>query len=238
MAIAGRVGQPFKARTIHGYHVNLQMSVPALQPGRPVPRSAIVTALERLFRSGRYRRIQADFDAAAESLTVTLDPAPDTVRIIMKVVDGSSEPHEFPTRMNGRPSIRQTKLAVDQYIHGIRAEGASLAYIADETFDPVENRLTCVVAVPRLAAIEIAPGVRSRRSFVLRECLSKLGEPLNLNAVMQSVDNLYGMNQYNSVWADIQPRLDGAALIFHLDESRLTLLSQIRASSGLENKGK
>ncbi len=194
-----------------------------LQPGRPVPRSAIVTALERLFRSGRYRRIQADFDAAAESLTVTLDPAPDTVRIIMKVVDGSSEPHEFPTRMNGRPSIRQTKLAVDQYIHGIRAEGASLAYIADETFDPVENRLTCVVAVPRLAAIEIAPGVRSRRSFVLRECLSKLGEPLNLNAVMQSVDNLYGMNQYNSVWADIQPRLDGAALIFHLDEKNWTV---------------
>ena len=96
----------------------------------------------------------------------------------------------------------------------------SLAHIVSTDFDHARNRLTVTVVVPHLTDIILDQDLTLRPSVILREIDMKTGDPFSLNKVIESLENLYGTNFFEWVYADVEPDGDGARLFIHVKEKK------------------
>ena len=194
-----------------------------LPTGVPVPRPAVVSAIEQLFATGRFYRITADHDPATGLLTLHADPAPETITVTIPGDTDEPSTYDFSTMLNGRASMLQAVHELDTLIREFRADTASFTHITNERYDIDRDRISYELTPPRLVSIDIAGHIRSRRSTIMREFELEVGDTFDLASIMDTVDNLYGTGLFNSVFVNTLPKDGGVALTLHLKEKDWTV---------------
>jgi NTE family protein len=190
--------------------------------------AGIAGCLEELWYSGRYFSIEAELNEQTGNLSIRVKYVPRT--IAFRVIDREGRAvregtEEIPFVDDGLFSMRSLIERVESRIHSIRSRhsGSTFASVAGCSLNASGDTLQVTVAVPLLTGIFIDEKIRTRTSVVSREIAMEIGDVFDLRRAMNSVDNLYGTNLFEQVFADVFPYEGGVGLRFHLEERDWTV---------------
>ena len=181
----------------------------------------ISSTLEALWVTGRYWDVRASIDEATGMLRIELREVPDNVTLILQGKDKNkpvNRKFEILTKSNSPGNFHEVIEHIDSLFHQIRFEGFSLAGVTEVKFDNSHNSLTIYANAPNLTKIFLDDNLKSRRSVITREFEINIGDTVDLNKIMKTIENLYGTNLFEWVYADLEPYDGGAALRIHLSE--------------------
>ncbi len=187
----------------------------------------ISSCLEELWKTGKYFKIQAHFDEKSGNLQLELIETP---KIITLILQGKNQNQtinrlfEISSDVNSPQNFNNVIEHIDSLLYNIRSEGFSFAKVTDIELDNSFNNLNIYVKVPQLTGIFIDDNIKSRRSIISREFNFESGDAFNLNNLMNTIDNLYGTNLFDWVYADVNPYNGGVGLSIHLREKDLSVM--------------
>ena len=187
--------------------------------------AAIAYGLERLWETGAYMSIRATLgDDGVLAVETTRAPA----LVEIEYLSGG-EPDGPGTVIDLAASIvpppfTHTIARIDSLLRQYKAEGRTLAAISASIYEPATRTLRIRVESPVVARIGIAGDPRSRRTLITREYRLHPGDPFDLDALMTTVDNLYGTNLFELVYTDIEPVDGGVGITIHVTEKNWTVV--------------
>ena len=184
---------------------------------------AIAGGIEELWASGRYCSIQAELDEDNKALDLRLVTVPNSIVLMIDTHSQDDSSNKTITLSSGdsEPLLMHDIISqVDSHLWTIRSEGFSFAYISDTSIHQSPERLEITISVPQLTDVVIDKNIRSRKSLILREFDMGTGDSFDLKKVMTTLENLYGTNLFEWVYADVEPYNDGVRLYFHLKEKK------------------
>lgn len=188
--------------------------------------SDIADALNVLWSTGRYSSIHAELDENTGILDIELTVTPGTVIVQVNSQNhnpGINKTFELSSLEDGVPSMQAAIARVDSLLRKLRSEGCSFAMLTGTEIDPANDRLIVDVPVPHVTRILTSEGLKSRQSIILRELEINVGDVFDLKKVMKSVENLYGTNLYEWVYADVEHHDGGVGLRIYLKEKNWTV---------------
>ena len=201
----------------------------SIVPGKTVSYAEIARSLEELWDTGRYFRIDADVDEGAGGLSLEVVRTPGTAVIRIpgnqdQFIEETVE--EVSPDENGRFSMHELIERINARIRLIRTENSrsTLASITSEELSETGDTLRLTVTAPRLTGIFIEKNLKSRRYLITREIDMEIGEPFDLNKAMNSIENLYGTNLFEQVYADVSPHEGGVGFRIHLQEKNWSVV--------------
>jgi len=187
----------------------------------------ISSALEELWRTGDYFKIQAQIDDKKGNLQVELIEAPDNITLILQGENQNKTIHnkyEISSNSNSSKNFNRIIGDIDSLLRRVRSEGFSLASINDIELDNSLNSLTIYANIPHITEISLDDNLKSRHSVITREFDFKVGDTVDLNKIMNSIENLYGTNLFEWVYADVMPYKGGAGIRIHLKEKNWSVM--------------
>ncbi|HDY88984.1 MAG TPA: hypothetical protein ENH82_12835 [bacterium] len=186
----------------------------------------ITTSLEELWKTGRYFNIQADLDEDTGILNIELKETPKKITLIFQ----NSNPDRLVNRIFDITSQDKTSynfIRVIDYIDSlftiIRSDGFSFAGVTKMELTNPSDSLTIYAKAPPITRIYFDEDLKSKLSIITREINFKVGDTFNMNKLMKSIDNLYGTNLFEWVYADVRPYNGGVGLGIHLSEKDWTV---------------
>ncbi|MBN1292577.1 MAG: patatin-like phospholipase family protein [Candidatus Latescibacteria bacterium] len=197
---------------------------PYLSFGKSIYYADIADGLEALWATGKYSSIIAVLDAERGLIELELNPIPVTIVIM---INGRNQDEIINKTLGITNDANKPLLIhdiieqVDSNLRAVRSEGFSFAYISGTDISQSHDRMVITITVPQLTDIVIDKNIKSRNSLILREFDMKTGDTFDLNKVMTSVENLYGTNLFEWVYADVEQYDNGVRLYFHLSEKKL-----------------
>lgn len=195
-------------------------------PGQSVAFAGIARGMEELWDTGRYRSIMADLDDSG-LLSLTLAPAPRVAALRIVNTADSTDTVELVTPGDDRrdPMIGLIE-RITTRLRAIRSEEerSTLAYISSQDYSADDDTIRVYISIPHLTGIFIPENLKSRRYLITREIGMEIGEPFDLAKAIDAIDNLYGTNLYDHVYADIQPYEGGVGLGYRLKERDFSIL--------------
>ncbi len=197
--------------------------------GEIVSHANIAKCLEDIWNSGRYYSVKADLDRQANALRIHLVHAPRQARFNTagSENEGLNDETTVVSSGNGDTGSMQSLMnRIDSHIRHIRTEqsGSTFAAISGSRLDETGDTLFIDVAVPRLAGVFIDEDIRTRKSVVSREIEMEIGDIFDLRRAMNSIENLYGANLFEQVYADVFPHEGGVGFRIHLTERGWTVV--------------
>jgi len=205
---------------------SLQILSQQIKPGTDIHFNDIAKTLDMLWFTGQYCKIQAELDERTGCLDIELTNIPNSVIIHVKDQDHNeinTKKLEFSLQDDRHLSMQPTITQIDSLLHVVRSEGYSFGQITDAVIDVDSDSFIVTVTIPRLTRIRIDDKLKSRNSLIMRECEINVGEIFNLQKVMSTVENLYGTNLFEWVYADVEPYNGGVGLSIHLSEKNWTI---------------
>lgn len=194
--------------------------------GEPTTFAAIAEGIESLWNTGQFVSIDADIDDVTGVLDIRAVSLPETIVLhIDDTVPVANIPREYriDTRSGGKPDIKAAAASVDSLVRIVRSTGYSLAVIGDTTIDETSGTYIVDIKIPRVTRIDIAEGLTTRNSLVMREMKLSPGDVFDIGKLMESVDNLYGTNLYELVTVDVRKENDGVAIVVDMKEKNWTV---------------
>ncbi len=194
--------------------------------GEPTTFAAIAAGIESLWNTGQFVSINADLDEVTGVLDIKAVPLPESIAIH---IDGAvpvaniAREYRLDTRSDGRPDIKTAAAAVDSLVRSIRSAGYSFAVIGDTTIDETSDIFIVDITIPRVTRIDVAEGLKTRNSLVMREMKLSPGDVFDIGKLMESVDNLYGTNLYELVTVDVRRDNGGVAITIDMKEKNWTV---------------
>jgi outer membrane protein assembly factor BamA len=197
--------------------------------GKTVSFAEIAWGIEELWDTGRYFRIDADVNEQSGnlSLEVTRTPGRAVIRIPGDRDDSSEETaEEVSSEGDGRFSMHALIERINARVRLLRTGNSrsTFATIIGEELNDTRDTLRVNVAVPRLTGIFIEKNLKSRRYQITREIDMEIGEPFDLKKAMNSVENLYGTNLFEHVYADVSPYEGGVGFSIRLKEKNWSVV--------------
>ncbi|MFC1693968.1 patatin-like phospholipase family protein [Candidatus Latescibacterota bacterium] len=186
----------------------------------------ITHVLDDLWSTGNYCRIFADLDEKTGALEIELTKIPRSVIVQLSGKNNNTPVNQrFGLSAEGDENLSMKTIIgrVDSLLRVLRSEGFSFAHITDSTLDESLNSLIITAQVPHLTHVLFDKGLTSRHSLIMREFEIDVGETFNLNKVMLTIDNLYGTNLFEWIYADVEPYNGGVGLRIHLSEKDWTV---------------
>jgi len=198
-----------------------------LRPASECSYAVIADALDVLWKTGRYWNISADVNPHTGIVHFTLYPVPAAITLLCGTGNPSASPNRTYTVMARESSplpVSHIIGRIDSLMTVIRADGYSFAHINDMEYYGVNDSLTIYSTAPRISRIYIDENLTTRRSVIMREITFRTGELLDLTRLMKTIDNLYGTNFFEWVYADVRPYNDGVGIGIHIKEKNWTLM--------------
>ena len=192
-----------------------------LHPGADGTTADIVTGLEELWNTGRYLKIGAELKREDGCLHLQVQRVPSAITLVERNAGyGNQSGNASDTTFSLSPHVHFTAAIdqVDSVLHSIRSRGPAFAGINDMQYDEGADSLTLYVSTPRITKISFDSNLKTRRSVIMREFNVGVGEVFDLRKLMNTIDNLYGTNQFELVYADVMPFKGGVGLDLHITE--------------------
>ncbi len=184
-------------------------------------RANIAGAVEALWSTGRFFEVRAELDRESGNLIIELTDLPVTVSLLIGEsggADDNTEAVETIILSEEFDSFEEMKASVDSVLHVLQSGGQSLAAVEKMWFSDHGARLDIYIGVPRLTSVTFGENLKTRDSVITREFDFEVGDVMDLNKLMNTIDSLYGTNLYEWVYADITPEQGGAAVYIHFKE--------------------
>ncbi|MFC1538793.1 patatin-like phospholipase family protein [Candidatus Latescibacterota bacterium] len=181
----------------------------------------ISDALEALWETGNYIDVRADFSDKDRTLNLQLIGVPETATLVFQgkaLNNDIYESYEIPTYPNRINAFGYLDASVDSLLREKQSEEYSFATIKDTRLNDSLDSLAIFVDIPRITKITLDENLKTRDSVINREFDFEIGDTLDLNKLMNSIESLYGTNLYEWVYADITPENGGAGISVHFKE--------------------
>ncbi|MFC1606992.1 patatin-like phospholipase family protein, partial [Candidatus Latescibacterota bacterium] len=194
-----------------------------IQNGDSTRYASIANGIEVLWATGRYLSVSAELDVEDGSLTILTTRSPKSIRFhISGYTNSGGVDSTYTVIPNGSTplNIKEALIRVESEIHRLQSEGLSLAHITSDAFNHADGILTVTITVPHITEIVIDEGLSLRNSVIIREVNMVAGTTFNINNVVSSLENLFGTNLFEWVYADIEPVGNGARLLLHVKEKK------------------
>jgi len=198
-----------------------------IHPGTENPFAQIISGLENLWKTGRYFKIQANIDEEGGILNLELTELPETITLIFRGQNQNqtiNRMFEISSHSNSPQNFNHSIEHIDSLLHQIRSEGYSFAQVTDIEHNNSINNLNIYAKIPSITRIFLDGNIKSRRSTIAREFDFEVGEIFDLNKLMNTIDNLYGTNLFEWVYADVMPYNEGVGLTIHLKEKDFSVV--------------
>jgi|GEM_PF-2876481 NTE family protein len=204
------------------YHAHaLEIIQKYVEPENDIDLTDIASAVEELWAAGHYIDILITIDEASGLMHVELTGIPEAVTLIVQGRYEESEKNETYEAISlpaGLNSFESLSASVDSLLHVIQSGGRSFAAIEDFRYNETHDSLDVIIDVPRLKSISLDTNLKTRDSVILREFDFDVGDVLDLNKLMGSIESLYGTNLYEWVYPDISLDRGGAGIHIHFRE--------------------
>ena len=199
---------------------------PYITTGDSILYADIADALEALWASGNYISIDAILDVESGLLELELKYTPGSAVIMFNGRNNDeilNKTVSITSETTGPLLIRDIIKQVDSNVRSVRSDGYSFAYISSTDINRSLDKMVITITMPQLTDIVVDKNIKSRNSIILREIDMEIGDSFDLNKVMTSVENLYGTNLFEWIYADVEDYNDGIRLYFHLNEKKMTV---------------
>lgn len=197
--------------------------------GATIPYDDIAAGMEDLWFSGRYCSVVAELEPRSGTLSLTLTQTPSWIefKVIKQDRNRDIERTEvFSTGDDGQHSMQTLIDRTDSRIHLIRTENANstFASITSQHLTESQDTLKVTVSVPVLTGIFIDRNIITKYSLIRREIDMEIGDTFDLKKAVNAIDNLYGTNLFEHVYADVVPYEGGVGFRIHLKEKDWTVV--------------
>jgi len=194
-----------------------------IAPGDSVSMNSIACGIEKMWASGRYYSINADFDTETGALDFTMIRVPRSAALLINTHSkGIITTQSIPMTEDGNEplTIHEIIKQVDSTLRDVRTKGLSFAYITGTEVDRAADKLEIKATAPQLTDVVIDKDITSRKSLIFREFDMENGDTFDLKKVMTSLESLYGTNLFEWVYADVELHERGVRLYYHLKEKK------------------
>ena len=200
-----------------------------ISTGKAISYDEISASMEDLWFSGRYCSVVANLDSLSGILSLNLIKTPRFVslHIIDRDRNRDTERTEgFSTGDDGPQSMQTLIDRTESHIRLIRTENSNstFAAITGQNLSVSRDTLQVTVSAPVLTGIFIDRGINTKYSLIRRELDLEIGDTFDLKKAVNAIENLYGTNLFEHVYADVVPYDGGVGLRIHLKEKDWTVV--------------
>ncbi len=202
----------------------IQYAMATALPSREATTDDLLKAMAEIFKLGYFSDISLELKKEEKGYHAVLFVVENPVVKAIDISGNSMIPsREIMTELDGQINrtlnVSTLTSALDNVVRQYRKNGYVLVRVERVGMKPDGSMLEIVMYEGRVDGIQLAGEKKTQSSLIRREIRTKVGSPLNLDALGRDIQHLYALDYFESLSVDlVKSPQGGIVLIFKIRE--------------------